>query len=208
MTAATLILEGREAFQQSYAVGGPVNPKTGLPFGPATKTWAEWAEAQGKPVLTGEQLELVSRLAESVRSHPAAADLLSAGVPEAVVRADYRGLPCQIRMDWFDPHRGIVDLKTCDDLNWFETDARRYGYVHQLAFYRAVLGRRIGVLLPAFLIGVEKKEPFRSGVWQVDPQALAITQQENEAAIGRLARCLADDSWPTGYEELRVLDAA
>ena len=37
-------------------------------------------------------------------------------------------------MDWFDAHRGIADLKTCDNLDWFEADARRYGYAHQLAF--------------------------------------------------------------------------
>ena len=67
--------------------------------------------------------------------------LLEYGEPEGVVRADYCGMPCQIRMDWFEPHHGIVDLKTCDDLTWFEADARRYGYAHQLAFYRAVLAQ-------------------------------------------------------------------
>ena len=50
--AHTAILEGRDAFQDSFAVGGPINPKTGQPYGVSTKTWTEWAEAQGKPVLT------------------------------------------------------------------------------------------------------------------------------------------------------------
>jgi hypothetical protein len=38
-----------------------------------------------------------------------------------------------------------VDLKTCDDLTWFEADSRRYGYAHQLAFYRAVLKKALGI---------------------------------------------------------------
>ncbi len=32
-------------------------------------------------------------------------------------------------------------------------------------------------------------------------------QKENEAAIERLKRCIATDTWPTGYEEVRVFDA-
>lgn len=206
--AHTLVLEGRERFDAEYAVGGPVNPNTGLPFGPHTKAFAEWEQAHSKTVLTDEQYVVVARIADSVRAHDRAANLLREGVPEGVVRAEYCGTPCQIRMDWFDPHQGIVDLKTCDDLTYFEADARRYGYVHQLAFYRAVLAQRIGVPMPVFLIGVEKREPYRCGVWRVDAEALAIAQRENEAAIGRLRNCLERDVWPTGYEEPRVFDAA
>ncbi|MGQ9919370.1 MAG: PD-(D/E)XK nuclease-like domain-containing protein [Bryobacteraceae bacterium] len=120
----TLVLEGRDAFEEQYAVGGPVNPKTGELYGSSTKAFAEWAARQRKPVLTVQQHELVQRMAEGVRGHGLARDLLSEGTPEGVVRAEYCQMPCQIRMDWFDPHRGIVDLKTCDDLDWFEADAR------------------------------------------------------------------------------------
>ena len=111
----TLVLEGHEAFGKEYAVGGPVNPKTGELYGSSTKAFAEWAAQQGKPVLTFQQHDLVERMAEGVRGHGLARDLLSEGTPEGVVRAEYCQMPCQIRMDWFDPHRGLVDLKTCDD---------------------------------------------------------------------------------------------
>lgn len=202
----TLVLEGREQFEAEYAVGGPINPKTGQPFGATTKAFAEWAAACGKQVLTEAQLELVERMAEGVRQQQIAVDLLSSGMAEGVVRAEYCGLPCQIRMDWIDPHRGIVDLKTCDDLTWFEADAKRYGYVYQLAFYRAVLRQVISLPMPVYLIAVEKKEPFRSGVWQVHDDVLAQAQKENEAAIERLKLCQEADTWPTGYAELRVFD--
>ena len=47
--AHTLILEGRPRFDEQYAVGGPVNPKTGNVYGSNTKAFAHWAKAQGKP---------------------------------------------------------------------------------------------------------------------------------------------------------------
>ncbi|MEW4530623.1 PD-(D/E)XK nuclease-like domain-containing protein [Maioricimonas sp. JC845] len=205
--AHTLILEGREPFQAEFAVGGPVNPKTGNVYGANTKAFAEWAKAQRKPVLTDTQHELVVRLAEGVRSHTFARELLSDGLPERVVRTKYGEVDCQIRMDWFDPVRGIVDLKTCDDLTWFEADARRYGYVHQLAFYRAVLTHAIGSRMPVHLIAVEKKEPFRCGVWEVSREVLGIAERDNERAIARLRECAASGVWPTGYEEKRLLDS-
>ena len=126
-----------------------------------------------------------------------------------LVRADYCGVPCQIRIDWVHPYRGIVDLKTCDDLTWFEADARRYGYVYQLAFYRAILSQVLDQLLvPVHLVAVEKKPPFRCGVWRVDNDTLAIAQSENEAAIRRLKECQRLDAWPTGYENIRMLCAS
>ncbi len=200
----TLVLEGQDAFGKQYAVGGPVNPRTGQPYGANTKAFAQWAAEQGKPVLTLAQLELVNNMARAVRSHQLATELLSSGMPEGVVRTEYCGLPCQVRIDWFDPYRGIIDLKTCDDLDWFESDARRYGYVYQVAFYRAVLAKITGILHPVYFIGVEKREIYRCGVWKVDDCALDSAQRENEAAIEQLKHCVATDTWPTGYEQMRT----
>ena len=203
------ILEGRDIYETTFALGGPINPKTNKPFGSNTKAFAEWRESQGKPVLSHDQVELIEQLASGVAMNAEAVDLLLYGRSEGVVRAEYCGLPCQIRIDWTHPHRGIVDFKTCDDLKWFESDARRYGYHRQMAFYRAVLAQVLdGLLVPVHIIAVEKREPFRCGVWRVSDDTLAIAQRENEAAVSRLKRCWKEDSWPTGYEEVRILDVA
>ncbi len=203
------ILEGREAYEVAFALGGPINPKTHKPFGAGTKAFGDWAQTQGKPVLSHEQVELVEQMASGVAMNSEAVDLLLYGRPEGVVRAEYCGVPCQIRIDWLHPHRGIVDLKTCDDLTWFEADARRFGYHWQMAFYRAVLAQVLdGLLVPVHIIAVEKKEPFRCGAWRVSDDTLAIAQRENEAAIRRWVTCRQEDRWPTGYEEVRVLDVA
>ncbi len=204
--AHTLVLEGRETFEQSYAFGGPINPKTGERFGSRTKAFEEWAAAQGKPVLTHEQMTLVENLYAAVFAHEHAAALLGDGVAEGVVRAEYCGVGCQARFDWLSPARGIVDLKTCDCLDWLQGDARSYGYVHQLAFYRSLLTCVSGVVVPVHLIAVEKREPFRCGVWQMGEDVLGITQKENEEGIERLKACRERDHYPTGYEDIRVFD--
>jgi len=202
----TLVLEGRDTFEAEYAVGGPINPKTGGIYGANTKAYAEWASAQGKAVLTVAQFNLVENMADGVRANGMAVDLLSEGIAEGVVRCEYRDMPCQIRMDFFDTHRGVIDLKTCDDLTWFEADSHRYGYAYQLAFYRAVLAQVIGIMMPVHLIAVEKHEPFRCGVWKIIDDTLAQAQKENEATIERLKRCIATDMWGTGYEDVRIYD--
>jgi hypothetical protein len=204
--AHTLILEGRERYAAEYAVGGPINPATGKRFGANTKAFAEWQAAQGKPVLTDDQALLVESMADGVVAHDIAMSLLAKGVAEGVVRAEYCGLACQIRMDWFNPDRGIVDLKTADDLDYFVADARRYQYLHQVSFYRAILARATGRIVPVYFIAIEKREPFRAGVWQVADDTLAVAQKENEAAISRLRECERRGTWPSGYEGIRAFD--
>jgi len=204
--AHKLILEGQEAFDREYVVGGPINKKTGRPYGANTQAWAEWAAEQGKPVLNDEQYDLIGKMAEGVRTSQVACDLLHEGVAEGVVRGEYCEVPAQVRVDWLSFSRGIVDLKTADNLDYFTADARRYGYVYQLAFYAAVLHVIAGEKLPAWLIAVEKQEPYRCGVWRVDDSILAQARKENEAAIERLKRYSAANEWPTGFESPLVID--
>ena len=148
--AHSLILEGRTAFDRDFVVtDGPVNPRTGEPYGAKTKAYADWLASQEREVVSGKDYDFILKLQRSVHLHAAASELLASGEAEGVVRAEYCGVPCQIRMDWFSPESGLVDLKTCDSLKWFEADCRRYGggygYIFLLAFYRAVIGVVTGV---------------------------------------------------------------
>ena len=218
--AHTLILEGRERFAAAYATGGPTNPATGQPYGPRTKAYRQWADSLDKEVLTESDALLCAQMETGVSANPVAGELLADGVPEGVVRAAYCAYPCQARIDWVNPEWGIVDLKTADDMTWFESDARRFGYAHQLAFYRAVLMAALQANAPAespgfcqgtpcvpvYLVAVEKREPYRCGVWRVGEGVLAQAQKENEEAIERIKDCEERDEWPTGYEDLRNLD--
>ena len=206
--AHTLILEGRERYQREFAVGGPINPRTGQPFGSQTKAFAEWAERQNKPVLSDAHAALVEQMAAAVREHLFARELFAEGVAEGVVRGTYAHFQCQARIDWVNlvDGRGIVDLKTADELDSFEMAMRAFGYLHQVAFYRALVAAVSGHILPVHIVAVEKREPFRCGVWQVTPQVLDHAQRENEEAMTELRRCRSNGAWFTRYESLRMVD--
>lgn len=201
----TLTLEGRAAFEREYCVGGPINEKTGKPYGADTKKFAEWQREQGKPALSQEQAELVFVMSSAVWQHEKAAALLQDGFAEGVVRADYCGVPCQIRCDWFNFYRGIIDLKTCETLDAFCDDAERFGYVPQLAFYRAVYRAAAGCDADATLIAVEKSEPHRVGVFKIGTETLTAAERVNAETIERLKVSRAINVWPTGYEEVRTI---
>lgn len=204
--AHKLILEGNIAFAEAYTVAnGPINEKTKQPYGRNTKAYSEWLEHQEKPVLSPQEHEWLERLRKAVMSHKAAAKRLEQGTAEGVLRANLLGMPCQIRIDWFSPEFGIVDLKTAADLDWFESDIRSYGYIFQLAFYRAVVREATGITVPVSIIAVEKNEPFRAGVWELSPAVLDEAERINNAAIDRLLTYWKTNTWPTGFEEPRVV---
>jgi len=200
------ILEGYDAFAAQFAIGGPINESTDKPYGKETKAFRQWARAQGKPGIHYGDLGLIENMSDGVSRNDAAVDLLLHGRSEGVVRAEYCNTPCQIRIDWVHPHRGIVDLKTTADLTWFENEIKRRRYHNQVAFYQAVFAQAIGTFVPVYIVAVEKAEPFRCGVWRLSDDTLAIARQENEAAIRRLRRAWEIDVFPTGYEEIRVMD--
>ncbi len=203
----SLILEGRNAFDKDYVVSdGPINPKTGESFGKTTKAYGEWLASQEKEIISGKDYGFILKLQRSVWLHPIASELLRSGVAEGVVRAEYFGMKCQIRMDWFSTKYGLVDLKTCDDLQFFEYDCKRYGYMHQLAFYRDIIKQATGQIVPVHIIAVEKKEPNSTGVWKLTEEAMDSAAFTNRSAIGKLKECYSSDVWPTGYEDLRILD--
>jgi hypothetical protein len=164
------------------------------------------AESGKQAAVTSDEAITLEMMEQAVLTHPEAPALISDGFAEGVIRTDYCDVPCQIRMDYYQPVMGLVDLKTCDDLTWFESDARRFGYLHQLAFYRAVLRKVSGQDCNVHIIAVEKKEPFRCGVWRLSSEALDFAERENESAIQRLKVCMETHSWPTGYEAIRIFD--
>ena len=203
-----MVLEGHEAFNEEYTVSdGPVNPKTGSPYGSTTKAYLEWAAEQRKSIVSTADFAMIQTFRQSVFGNEAARDLLAIGVAEGVARAKIEQIPCQIRMDWFNPERGLVDYKSCAELRYFESDCRRYGYIFQMAFYRRVIRELIGLDVPVHIIATEKCEPFSTGVWEIVPDVLEQASAINAAALRKVWHCMETGVWPTGYETIRLIDS-
>lgn len=203
--AAVRILWGGQRYEAEFAIGGPVNPRTGEPYGRYSPEFEQWAKEQDKPVLSHEQAELIEHLDFSVRSHRAVRDLLAEGIAHGVVRCTYRDVPCQARFDWVNPQRGIVGLVICDSISRQESHFRCGGPVHELAFQRAILAQVTGAIMPVHIVAVETYSPHRCGIWHVCRGLLNQAQKENEDALARLKRCRELDHWPSGYEQVRTL---
>ena len=209
--AHVAILQGEQEFNRLYRVDdGPINERTGKPFASGTKAWEEYFAGETRTVLSNADFGVIQNMCASVVGHSAAMALLVAGRAEGTIRVpDFCGLPCQIRIDWFNPDLGIVDLKTCSDLDRFAFDAKDFGYVHQMAFYRQVLAAAFpqAAGAPVHIVAVEKQQPYRVGVWEVARPSLDRAAAENIDALGRLKLLLEDPaaSWPTGYEASRIL---
>lgn len=203
-----LILEGEEVFNANYIVGGPINERTGKPYGTDTIKYREWlAEngAEGKAGLSETDYELIDTCRKSVTAHAIASGLLMVGFPEAVVRAEYMGTPCQIRIDWFNPAKGIVDLKTCRNIDRFHLDFNDYLYANQLSFYQEVFKARFGEKPEVFIIAAEVSEPYRTGVYRICDSTLSEARHQNEAFIPKFVESKTTGVYPTRYEDMRIL---
>jgi hypothetical protein len=87
-------------------------------------------------------------------------------------------------------------------------------YGIQFAFYQQILLRSIfdeydiECAIPAkvYVIAVEKREPFRCGVFEVSGIMLANFTGKVRASIAMLKECQRDGEYPTLYESMRTLN--
>ena len=176
-----LVLEGDEVFNANNALWTPpVNEKTGKQYGAETKAYAEaraeWEKANpGKTAYTPEEWDLFARMRDAIISHPAAGGILFPEEAETASELKFRGeyapgWAVKGSIDRYDAEIGIIDLKTCaeierfDGYRSFEKTCLFGGYIEQLAFYQEMFYELIDPrpveernYIPVKIIGIEKK---------------------------------------------------
>jgi len=205
----TLWLEGREAYQAAYQIGGePRNKQTGKVMSPTSRVYKQWVESLDKPLIRESQSYTIEMVYASLCVHPVTRELFRDGVAEGVVRTDMFGHACQSRIDFIGRYDGldiVVDLKTADSLDGFESAAIEFEYIHQLAFYRKMIINADGPDSAYYIVAVEKKFPYRVGVWNVPHYTLDMAEWDNTLALKELHECRESGVWPTRYEQPGVL---
>jgi hypothetical protein len=203
------VLEGSEVFHQNYSVGGPINEKTGKPFGPTSQKYQDWLtslQESGKVGISTDDYDVVLKVNEAIDGHIKAKFLLSDGFPEAVVRARYCNVDCQIRIDWYNKGcNSIVDLKTCRNIDRFPYDFKDFMYANQMAFYRGVFYERFGFNPGIYLIVAEVVEPCRVGVFHLCELTLNDAQYTNELTIPEFIESKKTGVYPTKYEQIKEI---
>lgn len=180
------------------------------------KAWDAFKEEHaGKDIIRSRDLEPIRRMADAVRSHPAAGPILkAAGKGEQTITwTDTRTkLPCKARIDWLTDDGDLVDVKTTADLSpvGFSRAVHRYGYHGQLAHYWSgciANGLRVR---RALIIAVEKTEPYDVVVYQLEngaPEgALFVGRQMRDELLAELAACIDTDTWPGRSTTIEPLD--
>lgn len=202
-------LEPTDAWNRRYLVSdGPINEKTGAPYGRATAKYAQFLAEQTKEIVSTKDFEMIEAMAESVWSHKEAHQLLESGDPECTIRLEEGevDVPAQARIDWFSPDYGIVDLKTTgDSLKWFPKAAHDFGYALQMAWYRKLLELKSGKKYPVYLIAVEKRAPYTVGVFKFADEVLDQAEAINRETLCEFANCRDAGVFPTRFEETQLI---
>ena len=209
----TYVLE-RERFGDEYAIGGPVNPRTGKAYGPTSKAFLEWQEETGLEAVSEEDMESIRGMAEEVFKHDEASEMLKIAETEVSIlwEDETLGPLLQGRLDlWIESACLFADLKTAKSAHpkAFAWDSRKYGYAAQGALYfdgvKALTGRE--PYKPQFIV-IEKSPPFKVAIYEIEVPDLEFGRAQYQGALIKLSACELEDHWPAypGIQRLEVLE--
>lgn len=201
-----LVLEGREALESAFAVGGPINEKTGKPYGADTQRFAMWEAEQGKPVLSLDQMHQVESMAAAIGRSTAATGLL-AQCPrrELSMIGSLHGQRVKARGDAYGDGM-LLDIKTTGrgaGRADFERTIGSLGYGLQSAVY-ANVAWDVGLPVDDFVfIVVESEPPYDVGVYRIDDEVIDLYEQALPRLLERYADCVSRNHWPGTDDEVQ-----
>lgn len=167
--------------------------------------WAEFeVQAEGKEIVTAEEMSKLCQIQQAVHNHPAAAKAL-AGSPtiEQSIFWDVAGIACRCRPDAVTERGVIVDLKTTRDASpeGFAKSIAQYRYHVQAAFYSDGFRAAFGSAPRGFVfIAVETEPPYLVGVYVASETMVLRGRADYEADLARFRECRDTDTWP-GYSD-------
>lgn len=109
------------------------------------------------------------------------------------------------RLDRLCTRKGslVVDLKTTDDPSpeAFAKSIFNHGYHRQAGFYCEAALALVGSSLPRFAFVVVRSEPpHEVAVYELEPEAISLGQQEVRESLRALSRSLAENDWSAPWE--------
>jgi hypothetical protein len=163
------------------------------------KKWDAFKEMhQGQTILVEKQYRTALKMRDAARRHPVARKYLEErGQAEVSIKWTHprTGIKCKSRLDWLCST--LTDLKSTRNPSpgKFATDAAKFGYDLQLAFYSDALAT-VGVVLPVKIIAVQNVEPFDVVVFNVPEEVLTTGRFKYEEALDKVIACRKSGEWP------------
>lgn len=196
-----------EEFMAAYVVAdGPVNPKTGKPYGMDTKAYAEWRAGLDKEPVSAAQMNMFGKMAAAFLAHGFVRGLELGGYGESrnvVVTAKVAGVDCMCKVDrlFEHPDKGIVavDVKSTGDLYAFRRSAESMHYREQLALMFMILSAAGTGFVPQTRIAAVERGPMpRCGIFGVGDLDEAV--QHVATALQDYAGSCSAGVYGTGFE--------
>lgn len=197
----------------------PINEKTGLPYGSATKAYKEAYDAflvenAGKTIVSEEDADMAIKMATMLLDGNSATSkqvlkLLKWGKPEVSHFVEYEGCKFKYRPD-LETRQKMIDWKTIatDDLSERSINniIAKFGYDISAAFYQFMEHKRTGVWKEFYWVFVSKTAPYDCVMvdatnWtykrdeeadMVFPQVGAIKMQ---ALLDMHIKCTKENKW-------------
>ncbi len=168
------------------------------------KAFAAQVAAEGKEIVTQEELDALDGMAASVSAHPSASWLLGPGYVEhsAYWIDPTTGLLCRCRPDKIRrTEKGIVlvDLKSTEDASEseFSRSIENFRYHVQDAFYSDGIESALREPVTAFVfVAVEKKAPYAVACYQLAAVDVEDGRAAYQADLIRLEECYRRNEWP------------
>jgi len=193
-----------DKFDAEYACAPEINRRT-----KAGK--AEWeqfqADNEGKTVLSATDHATAMAMAEAVKKHPVAGNILANGEAEASIfhRDERTAELVKVRPDWMIEDC-LVDLKTTQDgsKDAFARACANFRYHVQAAMYNDVVTAQTGRIINNFIfIVVERNEPYNVSVYVADNDMISLGRELYRSDLATYAECKHSGNWP-GYNHNKI----
>lgn len=200
----TLTLEP-QIFDETFAVAPEVDKRTKL----GKEVWEAFClTAENKSVLSTEVYDKALNIKNSLLLNEVFCDLLDGAKIEKSIyfRHEPTGIICKSRPDIWTS-KILVDLKTTRSATYrsFQRDAYDSGYFLQAGMAFEAL-KSIGERPEGFVFAcVETEEPYLTGIYLLDDQAIQFGIDMFNALMKKFATCIEKHEWPSyGVQHLCI----
>jgi hypothetical protein len=165
---------------------GPVNEKTGRPYGKDTLAFEAWQKINPGAIMVGQDdmqrlTYMAARMPDKVR------DILCApGIAEVSYFVEINGIKAKCRPDWIS-HSVIYDIKTIGNIADAEKHISKYKYWFSHAWYRAVVKAESNESLPFRFIFAETAAPFRWRIVDIDADWIGYADAKVNSVMREIA---------------------
>tara|TARA_B100001063_G_scaffold77599_2_gene72055 strand:+ start:116 stop:940 length:825 start_codon:yes stop_codon:yes gene_type:complete len=192
-----------DVYEKDFCVAPKIDKRTTA----GKAEWKEWqANAKGKTLLTGESVETLRSMTESVMIHPAARAILNLDgeAEQTFTWTDQQtGMACKCRPDWLVEGM-VVDLKTTVDASaeGFAKSCSNFRYHVQADWYL----RGVPDATQFVFIAVEKTPPFAVAVYVAAPEMVAAGGRAADQDLARIAEWKREQKWPSYSNQIETLN--